>query len=330
VAGADLLRLLELVRVRVVIRALLRVRDRDPRLELRQVEEEVAQDAALREGVAVLVRVETRAHVGLGHGDAGDLRRHHDVLRLHLLVAAPELLLRLLGAHHHAIGDERGHALAQEAPTHLLLELRHRDALHLQAPAQLVRAHEAAVELELGRGGQALADGLVVDGDAEPARLQLEHAIVDQRLQGLFLEAHALERFAVEAALVEVLVHLPLAEVGLLVFADGDGQRTHLHESGARGAAVHAHAREGGDVSDDEGGDHHPQEDIEPPLVAAHEAEGHALSVWGSSPRRSQTRILCGGPNGGKPGGGRALRLRPLAACDYNAEHSKSLGARGF
>ena len=231
VAGADLLVLLELVLVRVVVGPLLRLRDRDPRLQLGQVEQEVGHDAALRERVAVLARVEARAHLGVGHGDRG--RRSAGTRTYSALICS----LRRRNSSSASRGLTITPSVTREATrsrmmrrAQLLLELAHADALHLQAAAQLVRAHEVPVDLELGGGGQALAERLVVDGDAEALRLELEHAVVDQRLQRLLLEAEALQHLVVHAPLVHALVHLALAQVRLLVLADGDRQGADLDE----------------------------------------------------------------------------------------------------
>ena len=157
-----------------------------------------------------------------------------------------------------------------------MLEVLLGEALQLEAAADLVGADEPAVVLELGRGRDRARHRLVGDGDAEAPALELDQAVADEALEHLLLEPHLAQHVLVEPALVEPVVHLALAAVGPLELTDRDGQPAHLHHRLPRRALPCV--LQGGDVQDDEGGDHQPQEDVEPAPVAAHQGESHAVS----------------------------------------------------
>src|SRR5206468_4453983 len=165
-----------------------------------------------------------------------------------------------------------------------LLEFLDRDPLHLQPAADLIAAEKAAPLLELGGGFEGSLDRLVGDREAEAPGLEGDQALRDQGVESLLLEPQAAEGRGVEPALVEALVEPPLALEALLELPDGDGQAAHRGQHLARAPRIHPLERR--DIEDDEGGDDEPEETVEPAPVAAHEAEGHVVSVAVAAGRR--------------------------------------------
>ena len=212
---------------------------------------------------------------GLDRGlEAGGVGEH--VLELDLLGAPAELALHLGVAHRHRGAHQALQALPQELAAQPLLEVLLGEPLQLEAPADLLGADEAAVVLELGRGRDRARQRLVGDGDAEAPALELDQAVADEALEHLLFEPHLAQHVLVEPTLIELVVHLALAAVRPLELTDRDGQPAHRHHGLPRRPLPLRRQR--GDVQDDEGGDHQPQEDVEPAPVAAHQGESHAVS----------------------------------------------------
>ncbi len=191
----------------------------------------------------------------------------------------PELALGLLVAHLHAVGDQGQQALHHELLAHRLGELLLAAPLQGQHAAHLVRAHEAAARLEGRQGGDLARHRLVVHGQAQPPRLLDHQLAVDEALQDLLLQPQLLDHGRVHAVGGHALT---LAQELALELAHGDGVAAHRRHHLAR--ATGAHVLEGGDVQDDEGGDHQPQEAEQPLPVTPHEAESHFLLAL-SAPR---------------------------------------------
>ena len=126
-------------------------------------------------------------------------------------------------------------------------------------------------------------------GTVEPEALRFEgdEALFDEALEDLLFEAEAPQHRGVESpALIEPLVELPLALIGALKLAHGDGLVAHEGQGLSR--ASRALSLEGRNVEDDESGDHEPEKDVQPPSMPPHEAESHDVSVAGRQVRETR------------------------------------------
>ena len=136
-----------------------------------------------------------------------------------------------------------------------------------------------------------------------------------------------LEPFGVEAALIHLRYICRWRRYAFWYSPTVMGSDAHLDQGRAAARLSMPMPVKAGMYSDDEGGDHHPQEDIEPPLWRRMKPRAMLsrlrLSLGGAkrrfyaaaetaANRKTKERLVCG--------------LSPT--CDYNAEHSKSLGRR--
>ncbi len=278
VAGAHLLGRRVLLLVVVVVALHVSRRDRRALADRLQVDERVLDLPLLGDRVGVLVGLEVRRDVGVGHGHGvpelvGGKRHHRE---LDLLVAAVELVGDGFVGDGDPVGQRALQLLEEDAAPDLFFELTgiDRRVLHLEQLAIALVADEVPVLLEGRQRENARAHLGVARGDALAPRFGERRLFLDELLHDPLIDAELLEQALVHAAAVGVAIRLHLLLVDAAETGDGDVLALDRRDHAVRAGAIERRAvHEAGDVEGNERHDHNRQAPLEPVLVSAHPIE---------------------------------------------------------
>jgi len=282
--------------------------DLERRAELRGVDQQVVDDALVRDAEVGAVGLEVGGDLLVARlrGREVAVGRHHDVAHLGALVGvAPAALDGGVGDRHR--GHQRlGQLLDRQVLAYGVFELARRRVADRADEALVdVLADELAVgALEGGLRQQEAAHFAVADLEPATARLLGQQLAVDQPVERLDRQAQLLGELrrdvAAEGLPVLVLEPAVLALEGLV----GDRRVADRRGRGGRAAGRPQRAAEVDEDEGDEHEDHHPQDPAEVLQVVAQDLE-HRNS-WG----RRGGRIDRARPKGGHgtSGGARAAR----------------------